>query len=110
LQEWLCSRIIFDSRRDELREGIYSKAANGSGKIEQIFKMPDTDMWPASILKDGNILFFVQNFDLQDITYDIGMLSIYGDCTSKLLLKETYDAALKISSRGSNICITIPCT
>ena len=85
------SRIIFDSRRDELREGIYSKAADGSGKVEQILKMPDADMWPASILKDGNILFFVQNVDLQDSTYDIGMLSIDGDRTSKLLLKETYD-------------------
>ena len=84
-------RVIFDSRREGERESIYWKPANGSGKAELIASVPNGDMWPASISSDGKILFFGENVDTETSRYNIGMLSMEGDQSPKLLLQEKYD-------------------
>ena len=81
-------RIIFSSER-EGRNRIFWKAADGTGEVEQIAQMTDAWMWPMSLSKDGNTLFFGQwNSSGRN---NIGMLSMEGDHTPKLLLQEEYN-------------------
>jgi serine/threonine-protein kinase len=83
-------RIIFCSERAE-RESIFWKAADGTGKVEQIASLPNGWIWPWSISNDGNSLFFGQSIDNETGLYNIGMLSMEGERTPKLLLKEKHN-------------------
>jgi serine/threonine-protein kinase len=82
-------RIIFGSERDG-NTSIYWKAADGTGKVEQIASIPDGWIWPTSLSRDGNTLFFGQVGDVEAGLYNLGMLSMEGDRTPKLLLQEEY--------------------
>jgi serine/threonine protein kinase len=81
-------RIIFGSEREE-RQSICWKAADSTGEVEQLSSMPDAWMWPTSLSKDGNTLFFGQWNESG--RYNIGILPMEGDRTPKLLLQEEYD-------------------
>jgi Tol biopolymer transport system component len=82
-------RIIFASLREQQREGIYWKAADGSGKEEELASTPDRDLQPYSLSNDGKTLFL--NVSGGESGYDVGMLPMKGDRTLKLLLHEEYD-------------------
>jgi serine/threonine-protein kinase len=82
-------RIIFDSGR-EGREGIYLIEADGSGKVERVARITDRIFWPSSISADGKTLFLVENAG-DEGRGNVGMLSLEGDRTPKLLLQEEYD-------------------
>jgi hypothetical protein len=63
----------------------------GMGKVEQIASMPGALMWPRSISKNGNPLFFGQRYSEDSAgRYSIGMLPMEGDHTPNLLLQEEY--------------------
>jgi Tol biopolymer transport system component len=83
-------RIIFCSERAG-RQSIFWKSADGTGKVEQIASVPNGWIWPASLSRDGNTLFFGQVITgTTSGGYNIGMLSMEGDRTPKLLLHENY--------------------
>ena len=81
-------RIIFGSER-EGGYSIYWKAADDTGKAEQIASMKGGRIWPTSLSNDGNTLFLGQ-YDAEAGGQNIGMLSMEGDRTPKLLLQEEY--------------------
>jgi serine/threonine-protein kinase len=83
-------RIIFGYARGS-NYGIYWKSAAGTGKAEQIASLPDGDIWPESLLSDGNTLLFGQYG--AGTGNNIGMLSLEGDRTPKSLMQEKYDEA-----------------
>jgi Tol biopolymer transport system component len=83
-------RIIFCSEHAG-RQSIFWKAADGTGKVEQIASIPGGWIWPTSISRDRNTLFFGQVLAAAKAGgYNIGMLSMEGDHTPKLLLQENY--------------------
>ena len=82
-------RIIFCSERTG-RQSVFWKAADGTGKAEQIASVPDGWIWPRSLSRDGNTLFFGQIVTAAPSGYNIGMLPMEGDRTPKLLLQENY--------------------
>jgi serine/threonine-protein kinase len=91
-------RIIFSSERAE-RRIICWKAADGTGEVEQIASMEGLGIWPWSVSNDGNTLFFGKWSGLS--LYDIGILSLKGERTPKLLLQEEYSEVLpQISPDG----------
>ncbi len=93
-------RIIFQSNRGG-KGGIYWKAADGTGKVEQIASVPEGDIWPWSISRDGNTLFFDKLGQEGTGAVNIGTLSMEGDRTTKLLLQaEYYEGRPEISPDG----------
>jgi serine/threonine protein kinase/Tol biopolymer transport system component len=83
-------RIVFDSERAG-RDSIFWKAADGSGKAEQLVSVPNGWAWPSSLSGDGSTLLFGQ-VSTGTGNYDIGMLSMAGDDrTPKLLLQGEYN-------------------
>jgi serine/threonine-protein kinase len=80
-------RIIFDSA-SEGRQSIFWKAADGSGKIEKLASVQDREIWPYPISSNGKSLILGEYG--AESGYDIGTLSMEGDHTPKLLLKERY--------------------
>jgi Tol biopolymer transport system component len=80
-------RIIFESFR-EGRESIFWKAADGSGKVEKLASVQDRNIYPWSVSSDGKTLFLGESGG--ESGYDIGMLSMEGGRTPKLLLQEKY--------------------
>jgi serine/threonine-protein kinase len=86
----------------EGRESIFWKAADGSGKVEKLASVPDRNTYPWSVSNDGKTLFFGTTVGAN--RDDIGMLSMEGDRTPKLLLKEKYgERRPQISSDGRRI-------
>ena len=82
-------RIIFGYYQESYCE-IYLKSAAGTGKAERIASVPGGDIWPESLLSDGNTLLFGQDIG-PDTWGDIGMLTLEGDHTRKLLLQEEHN-------------------
>jgi len=82
-------RIIFASGSDG-GYSIFSIAANRSGEAEQIALMDESYIWPVSLSKVGNFLFFGQ-WHHSTGGYNIGMLPIDGDRIPKPLLQEEYN-------------------
>jgi Tol biopolymer transport system component len=81
-------RIIFLSQREGNR-GIYWKAADGTGEEEKLVSVPDKNLFPSYLSKDGKILV-VMEMDRAYTKSDIGIVSMEGDHAVKLLLKEPY--------------------
>ena len=52
-------RIIFTSEREGNR-GIYWKAADGTGEMEKLVSIPDKNLFPWYLLKDGKTLVVVE--------------------------------------------------
>jgi len=82
-------RIIFCYYRENYG-GIYLKSANGTGTAEQIISLDYGDIWPEFLLSDGKTLLIGREIG-RETGNDIGMLSLEGDRTLKLLLNEKYD-------------------
>ncbi len=82
-------RIFFLSFREEGLGGIYWKAADGTGEVEQLVYVPDLLLFPWSWSSDGKTLAIVEA-TLNLSRFEIGTLSMEGDHTKKLLLKEEY--------------------
>jgi serine/threonine protein kinase len=82
-------RIIFCYYRENIG-GIYLKSANGTGTAEQIISLDYGDIWPEFLLSDGKTLLVGREIG-RETGNDIGMLSLEGDRTLKLLLNEKYD-------------------
>ena len=83
-------RIVYLSEGTE-NQGIYVKAADGTGKAEQLISEPERTIFPYSWADEGKVLLF-QEFSSGSQS-DIGMLSMEGDQETKLLLSEEYSEA-----------------
>jgi Tol biopolymer transport system component len=81
-------RIVFMSLR-EGKYGIYWKAADGTGDVEKLGSAPDKNLVPWSWSSDGKALITAE-VDASWAKSDIGTLSMDGDHTRKLLLKEEW--------------------
>jgi serine/threonine-protein kinase len=81
-------KIIFNSLL-EGRNSIFFKAADGSGKVEKLASLPERHLWPWSLSNNGNFLFFGETGG--EGGYNIGMLSMDGDHTPKLLLHNKFN-------------------
>jgi serine/threonine-protein kinase len=79
--------IVFSSARDG-NFAIYQKAADTTGKIEQLASAQDRLLFPSSLSNDGKTLL---TWELGNAGSDIGMMSMEGDRTRKTLLQEKYD-------------------
>ena len=89
--------IIFGSSRAG-RSRIFSISASRTGEAEQIAQIDGSDIIPMSLSKDGKTLFFQQFISGNG---NIGMLSMNGDHTPKLLLQEEYqERSPQISPQG----------
>ena len=87
---------------------IYLKAASGMGEAEILGSYGPVLPIPSSWSRDGKTLVFTSFFVRDDVFfYDIGALSIEGDQTSKILLKEDYiETEPKISPDGKLMAYT----
>ncbi len=84
-------RIVFYSDRDGILGGIYWKAADGTGEVEQLLRgVSDRVFLPGSLSGNGSILT-LNEFNLTPLNMDIGMLSMEGRPGRKALLHETHN-------------------
>ena len=81
-------KIVFRSAR---KEGIYWKAADGTGNVEHLGSVPNRQSVPQSLSSDGKTLL------LEELTgggtglnFDIGAMSMEGDHERRPLLEEKY--------------------
>jgi serine/threonine protein kinase/Tol biopolymer transport system component len=79
---------------------ICCKAADGTGRVEQLAWLPGEELLPCSMSSDGKIL--LTNEVRQSTKWDIGMLSMEGDHTRKLLIQNDKfeEAQAQISPDG----------
>jgi serine/threonine-protein kinase len=81
------------------REGIYWKAADGTGKDEQLVSLTDRMFLPCCWASDGRALVGVKMQGLQK--FDVEMVSMEGDHAWQPLLQESYsENQPKISPDG----------
>jgi serine/threonine-protein kinase len=91
-------RVAFFSLRD--KASIYWKAADGAGREELLGSVTDRAPFPASWSDNGKTLVLTE-WNSGTMGYDIGMLSMEGDCKFKSLLKEKHwEAQPQISPDG----------
>jgi serine/threonine protein kinase len=81
-------RIVFASNR-EGNYSLYWKAADGTGEVEHLASVQDRTLTPWSWSSDGNTLVLQEISPL--VHFDIGLLSMGGERTWKLLLQEEYE-------------------
>ena len=81
-------RILFSSNRKDTN-GIYSKAADGTGEDELIVTLPDQILGPTSWSADGKTLVLDMAKTASTLA-DVGTLSLEGDKTIKPLLQSEY--------------------
>jgi eukaryotic-like serine/threonine-protein kinase len=82
-------RIVFSSNQ-EGKMGVYRRASNGAGEVEQICSVSNRFPFPMSWSADGKILVTQEIYPNSNSKVDIGTLSMEGDHTRKLLPKEDY--------------------
>ena len=82
-------RIVFSSDRGEGSSGIYSKASNGTGAVENLCTVSGGEILPYSWSKDGNTLLIQETVD-NPFGIDIGALSMEGDPARTPLLQEEF--------------------
>jgi Tol biopolymer transport system component len=81
-------RIIYFSNHEEDAGGIYSRAFDGSGKVEKLVSSSGMASFPWSLSNDGKSLFIM---DLASYTNaDISMLPMEGNQERKFLLQHEY--------------------
>jgi serine/threonine-protein kinase len=94
-------RIVFRSSR---KEGIYWKAADGTGEVEHLYSVPRKFFFPWSWSNDGKTMaLWVINMGTTTagIGFDIGAISMEGDKEFRPLLEEKYVETLpRISPDG----------
>ena len=88
-------KIVFCTNRDSRYGSIYWRAADGTGKDEQLFSMPNLTVFPYSWSKDGKTLVMGETDGTLDASasaaiWDIGILSMEGDHIRTPLLHEEY--------------------
>jgi serine/threonine protein kinase len=94
-------RIVFHSLRGGGTGGIYSKAADGTGKVDLLCSVPNRFSAPVSWSKDGRALVMLDYEYEFPINSDIWMLSIKANRERKPLLQEKYaEFQPKISPDG----------
>jgi serine/threonine protein kinase/Tol biopolymer transport system component len=95
-------RIAFASNRNGTY-GVYWKAANGTGEIENLGTVPGRLIIPNCWSHDGKILFLTEWFSVPP-RFDIGVLSLEGDRARKPLIQEKHsEAQPRISPNGRYI-------
>jgi serine/threonine protein kinase len=82
-------RIVFTSNRNGYG-GIYWKAADGTGEVEQLVAVPDRRFLPTSWSDDGKSLVFHESIT-SPFQIDIGMLDMEGARERRVLLREEYN-------------------
>jgi len=91
-------RIVFRSNREKGQDGIYWKAANGTGRVEQLVSVPDVALFPWSWSGDGNTLVLME---ITGNSYDIGTLSMEGNHEIRPLFQGKHEEICpKISPDG----------
>ena len=94
-------RIVFRSGR---KEGVYWKAADGTGEVEHLYSAPRKVFFPWSWSNDGKTMaLWVLNMGAtaQGFGFDIGAMSMEGDREYRPLLEEKYIETLpRISPDG----------
>jgi serine/threonine protein kinase len=85
-------RILYYSNHENVDAGgLYWRAADGTGAVEKLCSDQDRLLMPWSISGDGKYLLIMELLALTHA--DIGMLSMEGDRTHKLLLQSEYAQA-----------------
>jgi eukaryotic-like serine/threonine-protein kinase len=79
-------RIVFSNRGD--KNGVYWKAADGTGKDEFL----GAGHYPGSWSADGKTMVLTE-WNTEALNYDLGILPMEGDRKLSLLLKEKYNEA-----------------
>jgi Tol biopolymer transport system component len=98
-------RVAFASDIGD-EEGVYGKAADGTGNDELLHSAPDREIFPRSWSSDGNTLV---TLDRSGPGLDIGSLSMEGDHAHKPLLQKEYvEARPQISSDGKRFLMMKP--
>jgi serine/threonine-protein kinase len=84
-------KIVFCTTRDGLLN-LYWKPADGTGKDEKLFSIPDRGLIPYSMSSDGKTLLTseVEGEPTMFAKWDIGMVSLEGNRARNLLLQEEY--------------------
>ena len=82
-------RIVFSSLRQGNFSGIYSKAADGIGESQLLGSVPNQWIWPGFWSAEGKDL--IVSATGVAIKFDIRMLSIEGEPTSKVLFGDEHN-------------------
>ena len=99
------SRIAFMSGRAST-DGVYSKAANGTGKVEALVSVTGGVTIPASWADNGKTIVLAI-WNIAAVNFDIGMMPMDGDRKVTLLLKEKFhEAQPQLSPDGRFIAYT----
>jgi serine/threonine-protein kinase len=94
-------RVAFMSK-----DGIYWKAADGTGNEEFLVSAPDRAVFPASWADNGKTMV-IADWHTSTMDFDIGTMSMEGARKSRLLLKEKYhEAQPQISPDGRYMAYT----
>ncbi len=97
--------IVFGSARND-KFGIYRKAADGTGEVEQLYSLRDREIWPWSWSGDRKSLLLTEAA-IVPMQSDIAILSMEADRGRKPLLSEKYfESDPQISSNGRWIAYT----
>jgi len=97
-------RIAFHSDRNF---GIYQRASDGTGKDEPLCSMHGREVFPWSWSGDGKSLVVEVAASATGENSDIGVLSMEGDHTIRLILREKYsEFQPRISPDGKRIAYT----
>jgi len=85
-------RIIYYSDHEaETQGGIYWRAADGTGKVEELISASDRRLMPWSMPRDGKILLIQELVSWTNA--DIGMMPMEGDRELTTLLQKEYSEA-----------------
>ena len=90
-------RVVFSSTRNENKFDLYRKKSDGTGEVELLASEPG-NLFAASVSADGlHVLFSRVNRD----GVDIGVVSVEGERTQKLILHENFkEHSPEISPNG----------
>jgi serine/threonine-protein kinase len=99
-------RIVFTSTR-EGGFSLYWKAADGTGEIETLGSVRDSNIFPWSWSSGENSLVVMQQTGVQNTGFDIGIMSMEGEHEYVRLLQENHNEGQpKVSPDGNWIAYT----
>ncbi len=84
--------IVYGAVRDGNKADLYCKPADGTGKEEKLFELPDRSIVPYSMAPNGKALIAsdVEGNLMASLKWDIGTVSLEGGPAWKTLLREEY--------------------
>jgi len=91
------SRIVFSSSRDGALS-LYTKAANGAGKDELLFKSGASSVYAQDWSRDGRFLLYSLRGDAGGRGLDLGKLSLETKADGKIELKEKEELYLNTTA------------